>query len=258
MHLHRDFGQYSSNNLYLPYRCLVVAGGVAANQAVRTALQGVAETAGMRLVCPPPRLCTDNGVMVAWAGAERLALGLIEPPQPRQTISGRDTLPERVFVSDPAGLPLAEADGGVVITMSVPVEGGQVGGSGDGRCDGHRSGGEGVSSSPSTEIGVVSVAGSDEAAAQQLADSSQRCQKLWEDDEWVELRPRWPLTNKVDERSISTVKDRARPRGMRTKRLHRSLTELTADALATLSGVETSGGAVPLVLDARVEQTLVP
>jgi N6-L-threonylcarbamoyladenine synthase len=54
---------------------LVVAGGVAANQAIAAALQAVAATAGARLVVPPIALCTDNGAMVAWAGAERLALG---------------------------------------------------------------------------------------------------------------------------------------------------------------------------------------
>lgn len=58
----------------------MVAGGVAANKYVRTRLAAVAEAAGLQLVCPPPRLCTDNGVMVAWAGAERYQLGLLEPP----------------------------------------------------------------------------------------------------------------------------------------------------------------------------------
>ena len=38
----------------------------------------MADEAGLELVAPPPELCTDNGVMVAWAGAERLALGLWE------------------------------------------------------------------------------------------------------------------------------------------------------------------------------------
>jgi N6-L-threonylcarbamoyladenine synthase len=55
---------------------LVIAGGVAANQALRAALADVAKTHGFRLVAPPLRLCSDNGVMIAWAGAERLALGL--------------------------------------------------------------------------------------------------------------------------------------------------------------------------------------
>ena len=54
---------------------LVVAGGVAANRSVGSALKQAADAAGARLVIPPPALCTDNGAMVAWAGAERLALG---------------------------------------------------------------------------------------------------------------------------------------------------------------------------------------
>ncbi|KAJ2553054.1 Mitochondrial tRNAs modification protein [Coemansia sp. RSA 1933] len=59
--------------------CLVVSGGVASNQTVRAQLQGVAEENGVELVCPPPRLCTDNGVMIAWAGVERVRRGLLDP-----------------------------------------------------------------------------------------------------------------------------------------------------------------------------------
>ena len=66
---------------------LVVAGGVAANREIGAALARVAETAGMALVVPPPALCTDNGAMVAWAGLERLRLGLSDgldfAPRPR-------------------------------------------------------------------------------------------------------------------------------------------------------------------------------
>lgn len=58
---------------------LVAAGGVAANQALRAALRDAAERHGFRLVVPPPRLCSDNGVMIAWAGAERFARGLVDP-----------------------------------------------------------------------------------------------------------------------------------------------------------------------------------
>jgi N6-L-threonylcarbamoyladenine synthase len=57
---------------------LVVAGGVAANADLRARLAGLAAEQGYRLIIPPPALCTDNGVMIAWAGLERLALGLID------------------------------------------------------------------------------------------------------------------------------------------------------------------------------------
>ena len=58
---------------------LVVAGGVAANSAVRCALSELAAVSGLRFVAPPLWLCTDNGAMIAWAGAERFAAGLSDP-----------------------------------------------------------------------------------------------------------------------------------------------------------------------------------
>jgi N6-L-threonylcarbamoyladenine synthase len=61
-----------------PPTALVAAGGVAANQAVRKVLQRTAFEAGIPLIAPPPALCTDNGAMIAWAGAERLALKLTD------------------------------------------------------------------------------------------------------------------------------------------------------------------------------------
>ncbi|MFM2423058.1 MAG: tRNA N6-adenosine threonylcarbamoyltransferase [Pseudomonadota bacterium] len=63
---------------------LVVAGGVAANQRLRRALEGHAQETGTRFVAPPIALCGDNGAMIAWAAMERIAQGLETiPPRPR-------------------------------------------------------------------------------------------------------------------------------------------------------------------------------
>jgi len=66
---------------------LVVAGGVAANGAIRAALESLAAAHDLPFVAPPLWLCTDNAAMIAWAGAERYGAGLVDdltvPARPR-------------------------------------------------------------------------------------------------------------------------------------------------------------------------------
>ncbi|NXK91273.1 OSGP2 protein, partial [Formicarius rufipectus] len=69
---------FCTRNSILPskHAALVVSGGVASNQYIRKGLQNLADANDFALLCPPPRLCTDNGVMIAWNGIERLRAGL--------------------------------------------------------------------------------------------------------------------------------------------------------------------------------------
>lgn len=90
--------------------CLMVSGGVASNESVRTALQEVADAAGLPLVCPAPSLCTDNGVMVAWTGQERLAAGLAEPAPPIEEVARFQEDPKSVRFQLRPRWPIGNAD----------------------------------------------------------------------------------------------------------------------------------------------------
>ncbi|XP_074659318.1 tRNA N6-adenosine threonylcarbamoyltransferase, mitochondrial-like [Tubulanus polymorphus] len=67
---------YCEMNDYLPQtgKQLVVSGGVASNMFIRGGLSKMCEAYDCQLVCPPPSLCTDNGIMIAWNGIEKLRL----------------------------------------------------------------------------------------------------------------------------------------------------------------------------------------
>ena len=59
---------------------LALVGGVAANKELRSRLDRICEERGWNMVVPPPRLCTDQGAMAAWAAVERLQLGSSDDP----------------------------------------------------------------------------------------------------------------------------------------------------------------------------------
>ncbi|MEQ8558304.1 MAG: tRNA (adenosine(37)-N6)-threonylcarbamoyltransferase complex transferase subunit TsaD [Henriciella sp.] len=81
---------------------LVVAGGVAANGAIRTALNDVAAHHGATLIAPPLRHCTDNAAMIALAGAERLAAGAVPDNAMAFAARPRWPLDEARALADPA------------------------------------------------------------------------------------------------------------------------------------------------------------
>lgn len=68
---------------------LVVAGGVGANRRLRERLQAMAQQRGGRVCFPRPELCTDNGAMIAFAGAMRLAAGDGAPEAPAVRVKSR-------------------------------------------------------------------------------------------------------------------------------------------------------------------------
>jgi N6-L-threonylcarbamoyladenine synthase len=77
--VHSAMGRFRTEFGSPPRTTLVAAGGVAANVAIRVALQQLCDRMGFSIAIPPAHLCSDNGAMVAWAGVERLAVGVSDP-----------------------------------------------------------------------------------------------------------------------------------------------------------------------------------
>lgn len=86
------------------YPAFAIAGGVAANQTIRSVLETVCSAAGLRFTAPPLRLCTDNAAMIAWAGIEQMINGYTNPldlvPRPRWPL---DTAQEGMLGSGKKG-----------------------------------------------------------------------------------------------------------------------------------------------------------
>ena len=82
----RSLARYR-NEIDDPNPTLVVAGGVAANKAIRTMLQALCNEHGFAFLAPPMSLCSDNAAMIAWAGLEHFRQGQTDPldiaPRPR-------------------------------------------------------------------------------------------------------------------------------------------------------------------------------
>lgn len=85
----RSLEKFRETHPEITHPRMVVAGGVAANQAIRTELEDLCEKRGFQLVAPPIKLCGDNAAMIAWVGVERVDAGLMEKdplafaPRPR-------------------------------------------------------------------------------------------------------------------------------------------------------------------------------
>lgn len=73
----RGLKRFKAEHAGVARPALVVAGGVAANQMLRSTLQTLCAQSGFDFIAPPLSLCTDNAAMIAWAGAERLAAGMV-------------------------------------------------------------------------------------------------------------------------------------------------------------------------------------
>ena len=76
--VHNAMIRFRSQYADLAHPVLVVAGGVAANSALRKCLENLCDDEGFGYSIPPVSLCTDNAAVIAWAGAERFVCGMVD------------------------------------------------------------------------------------------------------------------------------------------------------------------------------------
>ncbi|KAL5571556.1 hypothetical protein UlMin_021153 [Ulmus minor] len=79
-----SYDRRSRADIAASFQVAIFSGGVASNKYVRSRLDEIVKKNGLHLVCPPPSLCTDNGVMVAWTGIEHFRMGRFDPPPPAE------------------------------------------------------------------------------------------------------------------------------------------------------------------------------
>ncbi|OWF40011.1 probable tRNA N6-adenosine threonylcarbamoyltransferase, mitochondrial [Mizuhopecten yessoensis] len=97
--LQRGFLYCQQKGIVSEQPTLVVSGGVASNQIFRQGFEAVCQESGYHLVCPPPKLCTDNGIMIAWNGMEKLLNGTGIEPDPQAV----KAIPTKALASCPIG-----------------------------------------------------------------------------------------------------------------------------------------------------------
>jgi len=97
----RSLRQFRNEFPELAKPALVVAGGVAANTAIRTTLEELCRQSGFNFIAPPLSLCTDNAAMIAWAGLERLRAG--------EAGNGMNAVPRSRWPLDQTAVPLIGA-----------------------------------------------------------------------------------------------------------------------------------------------------
>ncbi len=191
-----------------------MAGGVASNQYIRGELAGLASSQDLGLFLPPPKWCTDNGVMIAWAGIERCA-DLDVEQHIRIAVSSRMNEPYRSRLK--LGL------------MEPPPA----------WASGSHQGSQSKSNGAAQLLQQLHEDRLDSASRPNAEEEGERLNN--DGEEWIELRPRWPLTTVRHPNSMPNDKLRSAKKA----RMSESLTEMTEAALRLRQ--ETISAGLPVI-----------